>query len=171
MRTNRLIRKRGAKRRIEPFEIDITSLLDILVIILVFLLKSYNSSGIVLNVPEGIELPRSESQKQNSAGVLVQVSPTKIWVDDKVVYDINTSPRSGSFDYGGRRIVALYNELVAKKKIIKQVEKTAPNAKKFSGVVNLIVDKSVKYKRLKQLLFTCAEAGFMKYKFVVMGEQ
>jgi len=169
MRT-RSIRFRGRRERKGAMELDITSLLDILVIMLVFLLKSYNSSGIVFNVPKGIKLPESQSMTLNTSGVIVQVSPDKIYVDDKEILSTDKKRRR-TYDHGGRRIISLYNELVQKKQMIKRIEKSAPNAKKFSGVVNLIIDKSVKYSFIKKVMYTSADAGFKKYKFVVLGEE
>ena len=171
MRRSRSIRHRGIKtRNKDVLDLDITSLLDILVIMLVFLLKSYNSSGLVLNVPKGVKLPESKSQSINTSGVMVQVSPEKIWVDDKEVYDVQTYS-GDAYDMGNRRIIPLYNELVKKKELVKQVSKSATSAKEFSGVANLIIDKSIKYSQLKKLMFTCAVAGFKQYKFVVLGEE
>ena len=169
MSRSRSISGRGRRRSKKTFDIDITSLLDILVILLVFLIKNYNASGIVLNVPKGIELPSSQSQSLNTSGIIVQVSPDTIWVDDKIVLEAKSD--SLAEDRTGRRIIPLFNELVKKKEVIKQVEKSSPNAKKFSGVVNLVVDKTIKYSYIKKLMYTAAEAGFGKYKFIVMSEQ
>ncbi len=166
MRNNRLIRKRGNRSKREVLDLDITSLLDILVIMLVFLLNSYNSSGIVLNVPKGLTLPKSESQNLNTNGVVVQVSPDMIWVDDKEIIDLKKE------NLGRNGVISpLYDELVAKKKLIQQIEQSAENANKFSGNVNLIVDKTIRYSFIRRLMFTAAEAGFKQYKFVVLGEE
>ena len=170
MRINSSIRKRGKRKKIEPLDIDITSLLDILTILLVFLLKSYNSSGVVLNVPDGITLPHSDSQSINTSGVMVQVSPKNIWVDDKIIFD-KENPPTHTYDHGGRRIIPLFNELVLKRETFEQVEKSSPNAKKFSGIINFIIDKEVGYNYIRKLMYTCAEAGFQKFKFVVMGKE
>lgn len=167
---SRSIRTRGIRKKSQMIDLDITSLLDILVILLVFLLKSYNSSGIILNVPKGIELPTSASSSVNTSGVMVQVSPNIIWVDDKKVLDITENKRR-VYDHGGRRIIPLYDELVKKREEVQNIAKSAPGAKKFQGVVNLIVDKTIKYSYIKKLMYTTAEAGYRKYKFVVMGDQ
>jgi len=151
-------------------EIDITSLLDILVILLIFLIKSYNSSGVTLNVPKGIELPSSGSESINTPGVLIQVSKDTIWVDSKTVLDTETLPKV-IYDQGGRRIVPLYNELVKKKEEIKNLGKQAEQIKKFSGTANLVIDKSLKYSYVKKVMYTAAEAGFKEYKFVVLGQE
>lgn len=157
------------RKKEQVFDIDITSLLDILTIMLVFLLQSYNSSGVTINVPKDIELPRSASETLNNFGVNIQVSKTQIFVDDAEVVNTET-PNDQLFDEGGRRIVPLYNELVKIKETIKQSEKLSPQAKKFSGIANLVVDKSLKYNYLKRVMYTCAAAGFKEFKFVVLTQ-
>ncbi len=169
MRKNRSIRNRGRKRKSKVFDLDITSLLDILVILLVFLLQSTSSSGIIMTVAKDVVLPTSTSATPSHEGIIVQVSPTTIWVDDSEVLNIEQNLRAQT-DQGGRRIIPLFNELVKRKEIIKLSAKSSPDAKDFGGVVNLVVDKSIKYSFVKKLLYTCAEAGFKEYKFVVMGE-
>lgn len=167
MRLQRSIRFQKKRKRISFLELDITSLLDILIILLVFLLKSYNSSGIVINVPQGINLPRSESPNQSSSGILVQVSPSKIWVEDKIVLDSEKSTGK-IYSHGGRLITPLFDELMKRKEIIQQVERSSKNAKKFSGLVNFVIDKSLTYTELRKLMYTSAEAGFIKFKFAVL---
>jgi biopolymer transport protein ExbD len=168
MRTNRSIRNRGRRDKKGPIDLDITSLLDILVILLVFLLKSYNSSGILLNVPKGVELPSSQSQSPNTTGVIVQVSPTTIWVDDKIIYD-GTGP--APYSRNGFRHRPLYNELVKKKNEVIRIRKTAKGAKEFSGTINFIIDKTLRYSEIRKILYTAATAGYQRYKFVVLGEE
>ncbi len=170
-RSSRSIRSRKFRKKKGPLELDITSLLDILVILLVFLLKSYNSSGVVINVSKDIKLPYSESASPGSSGVKVQVSPSMIWVEDKVIVNSRNMVNGSTFDDDGRRIIPLFNELVRIKNTSKVVEKSTPEAKKFSGIVNLIVDKSVKYSFVKKLMYTAAEAGYQKYKFIVKGDE
>ncbi len=172
MARTRSIRNKKKREKKEPVDVDITSLLDILVILLVFLLRSYNSSGVTFTVPKGIELPKSASISMNRPGVIVQVSKDKIWVDDKVILDISDKKSmNGIFDEGNRRIVPLYSELVKKKEEIKAMAQQVPQAKPFSGVTNLIIDKSIKFNYIKKVLYTAAAAGFKEYKFIVLGEE
>lgn len=168
MARTRSIRHRRGRKGNAGVDVDITSLLDILTILLVFLLQSYNSSGVVINVPKGIDLPRSASQTLNTFGVNVQVSKTQIFVDDKEVVNTDNVDTGTLFDEDGRRVAPLYNELVKIKETIKQSEKLSPDAKKFSGVINLVVEKSLKYSYLKRVMYTCAAAGYKEFKFVVL---
>lgn len=166
----RSIRNKRRRVKSEVVDIDITSLLDILVILLVFLLKSYNSSGVTLTIPAGIELPISKSETLNNAGVMIQVSKDKIYVDSKVVLDTTNSPTQ-IYDHGNRRIIPLFDELMKKINSVKTLSKQVPQAKPFSGLANLIIDKSLKYSYVKKIMYTCAEAGFKEYKFVVLSEE
>ena len=181
MARNRSIRnKKKTRRNVE--NIDITSLLDILVILLVFLLKSYNSSGVVLNVPKGITLPDSKSETANNPGVMIQVAKEKIYVDDTLILDVEEDIKAKKKIFGesGRMVVPLYDALVKKKEEIKTLSKQVnlaagdavneENKKKFTGIANLIVDKTIKYSYVKKVMYTCAAAGFKEYKFIVLGE-
>ena len=123
-----------------------------------------------MTIPQGIELPNSESQSANTAGVQIQVSKDKIWVDNIPVLETENLPDK-VYDQQGRRIIPLFNELVKKKEEINKIAKQATEAKKFSGVANLIVDKSLKYSYVKKIMYTSAEAGFKEFKFVVMGQE
>jgi biopolymer transport protein ExbD len=169
MARGKSIKSRRGRKGNQPLDVDITSLLDILTILMVFLLQSYNSSGVVINVPKEIEIPRSNSETINSFGVNIQVSKSQIWIDDKEIFNTASSPTDQLFDEGGRRIIPLFNELVKMKETIKQSEKLSPQAKPFSGVANLVVDKSIKYEYLKRVMYTCAAAGFKEFKFVVLA--
>ena len=159
MARSKSMKNRRRKKSGGAFDIDITSLLDILTIMMVFLLQSYNSSGVVINVPKEIELPRSNSETLSTFGVNIQE-----------VVNTETTETAQLFDEGGRRIIPLFNQLVKIKETIKQSEKLSPDANAFSGVANLVVDKSLKYSYLKRVMYTCAAAGFKEFKFVVMAE-
>jgi biopolymer transport protein ExbD len=173
MSRSRSIRNKNLRRsRSEIIDLDITSLLDILVILLVFLLNSYNSSGIIINVPKEIKLPESESQSLNKPGVIIQLAKEKIWVEDQLILDFEQETNlKRQFDQGGRRLIPLYDELVRIKEEIEALNKQVDNSKKFSGVANLVVHKEIKYEMVKKILYTLAVAGFQKYKFVVLSSE
>ncbi len=154
------------RRKIGVIEVDMTSLLDILTILLAFLLHNFDATGDLVTVPAGIELPASKSKSMNTPGVNIQVSVDKIWVDSKEVLNTTAMPDK-IYDQDGRRIIPLYNELVRIKEAIQRTQKLSPDAVKFSGIANLVVDKTLKYSYVKRIMFTCAEAGFKEYKFVV----
>ena len=114
-------------------------------------------------------LPKSESQTVSEKGVVIQATEDKVWIDDKLIFDRQEDPKA--FDNGGRRLIPLFNELIKKKEMAQRIEKEVEGGKPFSGLANLIVDKSVGYSFLRKLMYTTAEAGYQSYKFVVLGEK
>ena len=172
MARNRAIRNRKVIRTDITEDVDITSLLDILTILLIFLVANNSFTGEVINLIPDITLPKSESLTPNQAGVIIQVSQKELWVDDHKILDFEEKENQGLvFDQGGRRIVPLFNELVKKRDEINAINKEVPKAKEFSGVANLVFDQKLKYDLVKKIMYTAAEAGFVEYKFIVLGEQ
>lgn len=163
-------RGRGHRKKLEISDLDITSLLDICTILLVFLIQTYDTSQVQIDVPNEITLPKSKTIDLNNQAILVQVSATKIWVDRELILDTASMPEN-FLDQDGRRVVPLYDALIKKKETIMQTAKVVQNANPFSGYVNLVVDKSIKYSYLKKLMYTAAQAGYKEYKFVVQGEE
>ncbi len=155
------------RRKIPPLgDLDITSLLDIITILLVFLILSYNPNNIVFKIPASVNPPLSEANDLNTEGVVVIASADQIWVEGELVADAKNGAPPKIDDYG-RRIVPLFDKLQRQRELIQQTEKTSPHAKKFSGQVNLIMDRGMKYSQIKKILYTAAEAGYGKYKLVV----
>lgn len=165
----RLIRFRSKKRSKNNAELDITSLLDIITILLVFLIQNYNESPVSITFPDDIKIPSSKSIEQNNTGIKVIVSPSKIWVEDRLILDSNNLS-SNTYSDGGQKINPLYDELVRKREEISAVNKTIPGSNDFTGVANLVIDKEIKYNYIKKIMYTTAMAGFKQYKFVVLGE-
>ena len=151
----------GKRRRgkTKVLDLDITSLLDILVILLVFLLKSYNASDLKLNLLEGIKLPNSKSRDLGSHAIIVQVD------GDKNVFYNNR--KIAQIDPGQETISELESELQL------EIEKSSPKDGKRNEKdpqLNLVFDKSTNFKTMKIVMHTAAIAGYPKFKFIVQGE-
>ncbi|MCO4794956.1 MAG: biopolymer transporter ExbD [Bacteriovoracaceae bacterium] len=165
----------GRMKNKEPMEIDITSLLDILVILLVFLLKSYSASELKLELAEALTLPESRSESLGTDTIVVQVNKErKIFVNNKVI---------GSAYGGGTKLNDLYDVLkkmkAEKEKDYKETKERGPASnmdkemlsrkKNLLTQVNIVLDQSLPYEILRKVMHTSAMAGFPQFKFVVQG--
>lgn len=158
-------RKSKLNRKKEDMDVDITSLLDILVILLVFLLKSYNASDLVLEPAAKIELPSSKSQALGRHSILVQVNSDKdIWIDNEKI---------GRLQAGGDTIDVLFEQLKKLKDDEKEQLRTIATAgerkKKETKQINLVLDQSLPYKVVRRVMHTSAMAGYPEFKFIVQG--
>ncbi|MCF8058370.1 MAG: biopolymer transporter ExbD [Bacteriovoracaceae bacterium] len=163
------------KKNKEALDVDITSLLDILVILLVFLLKSYNASDLKLEVAKNISLPDSKSMQLGNMAVIVQVSGEKdLWINNTRIGRVPAS--------SDEKLDILYSALEEEGKkqdqIIKDLEQTAANPSDKGALasrkanrkkVNIVMDQALPYEVLRKIMHTSALAGFPEFKFIVQG--
>ncbi len=166
---------RLGKNKKEALDVDITSLLDILVILLVFLLKSYNASDLTLEVVEKLDLPPSKSEVMGSMAITVQVNKERnVWVDNGPL---------GVMRENGEIITNLKDKLTELKKIrdeeLRELEMRKPanineeealnKRRQTSKMVNIVLDQSLPYSVLRKVMHTSATVGLSEFKFIVQG--
>jgi biopolymer transport protein ExbD len=151
---NRMFFKDKSRKIKEPMELDITSLLDVLVILLVFLLKSYNASDLKLNLVDNLTVPDSDARKLGNHALIIQIDADKnIFVNNKKI---------------GKALTAAENpDLLAELKKQK-IQDRSPAGKKIK-TVNLVFDKNLPYNVMKGIMHTSAIAGYTEFKFIVQG--
>lgn len=186
----RSIRTRRGKRKINKgFELQLTSLIDVLVIILVFLLKSYQTSLNTLTTVEGLQMPISASQDEPRDSLQVIITPEGITFEGKRVVDFAQSgDTAGStegayklnatdLDEGGRRIVGLFNTLVAAREKSELLKAKSPvrdangNPLPFDGVLAVTADKRIQYDTLRKIMYTAGAAGFKVFRFIALKKE
>ena len=145
------------RRNTDSEEIDITSLLDILVILLVFLLKNFNSSDLTVDLVSELSLPYSFSQGITNLGVVLQINKFKeVYINNEFM---------GNFEGSADTEKTVRERL---KKEYKKSQARAKNAK--SQIINLVLDKTLKYQFIDQILQLSNETGFSSYKLIVQGK-
>ncbi|HXK16992.1 MAG TPA: biopolymer transporter ExbD [Polyangiaceae bacterium] len=157
--------------------LNITAMLDIMTIILVFLLKTLGSSSASVPQSDDLRLPASIMKKPPAEeGVLVTVSKTQILVgDDKIL----TLPGRESLAQAGvdaryKRsgpndlfIVPLGNALMAARRTDMAVRR-AKGLDPSSSEAIVIADKGTPYRLLMEVLFTLGQSEYGKYHLMVI---
>jgi biopolymer transport protein ExbD len=167
---------RRAKRKAraaegEVAELNITAMMDMMTIILVFLLKSYQASTINVTMTADLTVPQSTSQLQPQDNIGLSISMKEVLVGERRVIEIRNGIVPPEVKEGGKAdsfyIGAVYEALkkeVDKQKYIAQFNKNAP----FTGRVNVVADKRIPYRTLMEVLYTAGQAELGEYKFMVM---
>ena len=149
-----IIARRKARKDNSVMDIDITSLMDIMVILLVFLLKSYNPSDLFVDITKNMTLPPSSSIDLGEHSVIVKMDKEKkIFVDRTEITE-------------GVSLV----ELLKSKKV--ELDKYKEQYKKSKDVylINLVLDESLEYQDMKKVMDVATEAGFNQFKFIVKSK-
>jgi biopolymer transport protein ExbD len=170
---------RRAKRKVraaegEVSELNITAMMDMMTIILVFLLKSYQASTINVTMTADLTVPQSTTQLIPQDNIGLSLSMKEILVGERLVVEIENGVVPAAVKEGGKAdsfyIAAVYDALkkeVDKQKYIAQYNKNAP----FTGRVNVVADKRIPYRTLMEVLYTAGQAELGEYKFMVMKNE
>lgn len=147
---------RDRKRRV-PFELDITSLLDILVILLVFLLKSYSAAEIKIDFVKHLLPPESNSEKLIKNHLVLQINKNgDLWAKNKNIGNIIEANQDIPF------LLEYLKTESEKKPVVKN--------RKKSEIINLIFDGDLSYTYMKKVMNTAAMAGYPQFKLIVRSE-
>jgi biopolymer transport protein ExbD len=167
---------RRAKRKVraeagEVTELNITAMMDMMTIILVFLLKSYQASTVNVTMTADLTVPQSTTQLNPQDNIGLTISMKEVLVGERRVIEIQNGIVPPAAKEGGKAdsfyIGAVYEALkkeVDKQKYIAQFNKAAP----FTGRVNVVADKKIPYRTLMEVLYTAGQAELGEYKFMVM---
>lgn len=172
----RMLRKEIKKRHVEHEAnfLNITAMLDMMTIILVFLLKSMSSSSASLPQSADLTMPKSVlTTEASQEGVAVLISRSQIVVDDNTVCAVPTDAthgveakykRSGPTDL---YIVPLANALQGWRERDRQVRLATGKDPSASEAI-VIADANTPYRLLVEVLFTLGQSEFAKFHLMVL---
>jgi biopolymer transport protein ExbD len=157
--------------------LNITAMLDIMTIILVFLLKTLGESSAAVPQSDDLRLPASIIKTQpHQEGVLVTVSKSQILVGDQKILSLpgRESLVQAGVDARHKRsgpndlfIVPLGNALMAARKTDIAVRR-AKGLDPSSSEAIVIADKGTPYRLLMEVLFTLGQSEYGKYHLMVI---
>lgn len=169
------------KSRRAPTEagLTITSMMDMMTIILVFLLKSYSTDDVSVSPSEDLKIPISTSVKPTKLAVNVIVSRREIEVDGErlsIRLETRVDEETGdevleipSDEKRGQLISELYDRLLEKAEVAKDLAaRTGADEFDFKGEVLLQCDKRLPFSVVREVMFTAGQAQFGNFRFVVI---
>ncbi len=148
----------GAGGRSVNAGLSLTSMIDFLVVTVVFLLMTFSASG-ETPVAKGVNLPKAENTLDMMDAPMAAIVGSQVLVDGSPAGNTRSVEESDRM----QRMDELFNVLKAKRELWKQ---THPN-KDFPGVVLLQIDQNVKAVVVKSVFQTAAFAGFPNVSFMV----
>ena len=167
-------KRRGEKRKRRVHkddisELNITPMLDMMTILLVFLIKSYSTSTDNVSVAN-LVLPHSTTTLRTEEALQLMITKDSVLVDQRQVLKFE----NGTFAAadlpegpGGYLVKPLYDALEARSAYFKRIEEFGGT--QFVGRVALVADKGTPYGTLFRVLYTCGRAEFGQFKLFVQN--
>jgi len=157
------IRQKRRRRSDGTVKLNITSMIDMFTLMVVFLIQNYSAQGQLVTPAEGLKLPKSTIEKGASSALTVQIARNKLLLEDRLILD-----RKG--------LAALEADpgfLIPE--LARALEPHARNARglaaktgqEFSGKLSIQGDTAIAYNILVKVMYTCGQAGYNNMNMVV----
>ncbi len=158
------IRKSRVKK-VKNFRPQMTSLVDIMTILLVFLVKSFSTDGNTINVPNDVVLPASSARKAPKATVIISVNNKYLVAGGENIASVKNIIKNDKL-----LIAPLFKWLSDKKEITEKVAKYSTKTT-FKGDITIQGDRKIPFKLLQKIMFTCGRVGFNNFSLAVIQEE
>lgn len=160
------------KRKLEENQEDvsylnITAMMDMMTILLVFLLKSWSvSSGVV---ERDVAPPESSARLAAADSLKVVLTSTAVLVDGQQVVPIRGGTIDPSYKQEGANgfLITPLHQLLAQH-ATREKKLAAIRGEEFAGELALVADKKTPYRLLTEVLYTAGQAEFRNYRLVTV---
>ena len=149
--------------------LNITPMMDMMTILLVFLLKQFSVQAASMQMPPELQLPTSSIEAQRPLAVNITITANAILVEGDGV----TTVRAGAVDPSVKRdgangyyITPLVEVLNHHANRLKKI--AAMGGTQFDGTAMVMVDKNTPYRLLTEVLYSAGQAEFKNYHLVVI---
>ena len=149
--------------------LNITPMMDMMTILLVFLLKQFAVQQAATLSSEALQLPTSSIEAQRPLAVNVTITQNAVLVEGDGV----TTVRAGAVDPSVKRdgangyyITPLVDVLTKHANRLKKI--AAMGGTQFDGTAMVMVDKQTPYRLLTEVLYSAGQAEFKNYHLVVI---
>lgn len=175
-------KEREAEEEAITSELNITAMMDMMTILLVFLLKSFGANAANITTNEDLVVPQSTSAHKVDELVAVTITAKQILVGDRAVVELETVQGADGKplavvpasvrDNGGRGMLIVPVEEQLRKEMdkIRQIAEYNPSMQ-LKNQISIVGDGNTPYDVLTMVLYTAGKVGLDGYKFVVIGEQ
>jgi len=180
-RYSRLLKKKKGKRDVAAV-LQLTAMVDMFTVLVVFLLQNYNVTGQVLYIPKEVVLPKAEKIKELKPAVVVTISDKEVLLDKTSVITAEALRSQESW-----MINPLHKGLTEALKNAREEYEKSLQTKLQSAVdaargekdteqipwnkVTIQADKGIDFLTVKKVMYTVTEAGAGEINFAVSKEK
>jgi biopolymer transport protein ExbD len=131
---------------------QMTSLIDILTLLLVFLIQSFNAEGTLVTPSSDLELPLSTSKNQPTPSTMIEITRDAIVAEGKQLV------QNVSFSRSPDLLVPTVYAWLSRQK--------GGESKK----IIIQCDREIEFNIVKRVMYTCSKAGFTDFSVLVIED-
>ncbi|HEX2956108.1 MAG TPA: biopolymer transporter ExbD [Chitinispirillaceae bacterium] len=157
----KMVRKTRGRKEVQGAKPQLTSLVDVMTILLIYLLKSFPSEGEIVTVSKNLILPESSAQKRPELNVTLTVNNSSIMAEDKLVANVEDELNSEELIING-----LNSWLQTRREATEKISQYSSTTK-FKGEITIQGDKRIRFRLLKKIMYTCGQQGYNNFSLAV----
>jgi len=161
MRRGRRDRRERRGRFNRPEGLKMTSMMDILTVLLLFLLKSFVVDGEAQVPPPGIDLPRSTAAAAPEASLVIAIGDDAILVNAEKIASLAETKRSPRMLIG-----PLHARLGALREQMADIQRAGGNV--AQRTVTIQGDREIEFEVLQKVMYTLHQNGFENIALAVL---
>lgn len=172
--------RHAAEHRALGADLNLTPMIDVFTVLVIFLLQNYGQSTELLFIPKNVELPKASQVKELAPAHLVTITQDHIVLDKDIVADLKEVKEKTAWDIPNLRqklqaIIEMEKQIEAAdiKKSLRSAVPTDPNSKRKEkdvskgSRVTVQADKEMDFLTVKKVMFSVTEAGAGEINFAV----
>ncbi len=144
--------------------LNLTAMVDMMTMLVVFLLASFSASGEILMSQKGLELPAGINDKDLERAPIVSITKDAISFEGATVADPRTISEDTSLEW---KIVELYDRLQLERYEFERQDIPEEQKTKMRGLIVLQADKSTEAKVLNRVMKTAYAAEYPNIMFAI----
>jgi len=150
-------------------DLNITPLMDMMTIILVFLLKSFSSTTSTITFDQNLQVPKSFTELKPKLAVTVTVTKKVLLVEGDGIAPVNNGridpavKRDGENGYYITPLVEILEKHARREKKVAEI-----TGQKFDAQLMIVADQSTPYRLLTEIIYSCGQAGYQNYRLLVL---
>ena len=156
------IRKSRGNNRLKSCRPQLTSVVDMMTVLLIYLLQSFSAEGEIITVSKQLELPVSSSQKKPHPAVVIAVNNDIIMAEGHAIARVDEALQSDDMV-----IPQLDEWLRLRRESTERIQKYSSTVT-FKGDVTIQGDKRIRFRLLKKIMYTCGQQGFNNFSLAVL---
>lgn len=162
--------RQGRRRRrpAVPTPLRLTSMMDILTVLLLFLLKSFVAEGEVITPAPGVSLPESTSKTSPESSVVVAILGDRILLDGRQIAQVGAQVPAGAAG-GDLLIPALAEQLDLSRRQGEAIAERRGDAASYVPKLAIQGDRDIPFAVLQRVMYTCNHSGYGDIALVVLG--
>lgn len=155
------VRKARASKKVKGTKPQLTSLVDVMTILLIYLLQSFSTEGDIVTVHKNLVLPESSAQKKPELMVTIMVNNQFILAEGTPVAGVGDILTSDDLV-----IPELNSWLETRREATEKLSQYSSKVK-FKGNVLIQGDRRIQFRLLKKIMYTCGQQGYNNFSLAV----